>query len=86
MEIILEVIRITITIFLAVAVAWQVREIKNLHKDNFGLHTKIIELTNKNSDLEKKLKKVEQERDDNGYKIIAMQKAVADFKKSLRVK
>ncbi len=86
MENILEGIRVLITICLSAAVVWQVREIKILHRDKFDLHKLIVELKGKSILLQDKIKSVEKERDENAYKVIAMQKAVSDFKKSIKVK
>jgi hypothetical protein len=86
MENILEAVRLLVTVCLSAAVVWQVREIKILHRDKFDLHKLIVELKNKNLMLEDKIKSTEKERDENAYKVIAMQKAVSDFKKSIKVK
>lgn len=86
METILEAIRVGITLCLVIVIFWQVREIKNLHGSKAELHKKIVEMSADKILMEEKLKKTEKERDDNGYKILSMQKALSDFKKSLKVK
>lgn len=82
----LEIARILITVCLAAAVAWQIREIKNLNQDKSELHRKIVESNAEKIILESRLKSAEEQRDEANYKIISMTKALSDFKKSLKVK